>query len=361
MPRSSRFTFSAFAFVVAAAFLGTVVQILTQRVASKIETNFGYEPDAAGTREFLAGLDQPTFAQAGEEAVRKAVGADTYLYRYADAAHQKVYGTPFEALNQGSAGTCVSFGWAAGSFIGQAVDFSTGALPSPPLEICTESIYGGSRTLARLPPVSTNSGGDGSYGAAAARWVSGKCKDPTVGGILYRQKYGTVDLTKYSIPLSRSWGSTGVPTVLAKEGFKHTAKSVAQVNTWQELAASLESGYPVAVCSNVGFAATNTRDEDGFLPRGGNWSHCMVAISLKYAKNDNGMKRPRDGVLILNSWGGDTWVKGGKNPSDQPSGSFWIIREDAEAILRQGDSFSIGGVNGFAYRDLDHGDWMQSK
>jgi hypothetical protein len=26
--------------------------------------------------------------------------------------------------------------------------------------------------------------------------------------------------------------------------------------------------------------------------------------------------------------------------------------------LRQGDSFAIGGVDGFKYRDLEHAEWM---
>jgi hypothetical protein len=65
------------------------------------------------------------------------------------------------------------------------------------------------------------------------------------------------------------------------------------------------------------------------------------------------MKNPRDGVLIFNSWG--NYLGGGKHPPDQPDGSFWITRQDAEIILAQRDSFVIGSVNGFAYRDLDHG------
>jgi len=42
-----------------------------------------------------------------------------------------------------------------------------------------------------------------------------------------------------------------------------------------------------------------------------------------------------------------------------PEGSFWCSRQDIEAILRQGDSFVVGGVNGFAARDLDHGAWFE--
>jgi hypothetical protein len=326
-----------------------------------VRGNYGYTPDPAGTREFLAELDHPMFRDAGAEVIAGAKGQDAYLYRYADKAHRAVYAKPFGPWNQGSAGTCVSFGWGMGSYIGQAVDWSQGSLPEPPQLVATEPIYGGSRTAGRMPPVTFAGWSDGSYGAAAARWVSGACKDKTVGGILYRKKYGAVDLTTYSIDTSRKWGCYGVPSDLAVEAHKHTARSVALCQDWASLTSALESGMPVPICSNVGFASGD-RDADGFLRRAGSWGHCMVCVSVKYAKNSgsNGeppMKNPRDGVLVLNSWG-SSWVKGGKHPPDQPDGSFWITRADAELILSQGDSFVIGSVDGFKARTLDNGGWM---
>jgi hypothetical protein len=203
---------------------------------------------------------------------------------------------------------------------------------------------------------------DGSYGAAAARWVAGLKSG--MGGIVYRERYGDVDLTTYSIPRSQQWGAYGPPAAIGREGVKHTARQVALCEDWESLVSALESGFVVPICSNVGFAATNVRDADGFLPRGSNWSHCMLLCSVKYAANDGKdrnvprMKNPRDGVLCINSWG-KAWVSGPKHPADQPDGSFWMTRTDAEAILRQSDSFVIGGVNGFKWRDLHHGGWMQ--
>lgn len=320
---------------------------------------YGYLPNPEGVKEFLAELDQPLFRQAGAEVIAGAKGADTYLYRYADKAHRARYGRPFGPLNQGPHGSCVSFGWATGSYIGQCVDWAIGNLPEPPLEICTENIYGGSRTLGRLPPVKYAGYSEGSYGAAAARYVVGLKSGR--GGILFRQKYGDTDLTTYSIPRSKEWGANGVPDALAVEANKHTAKAVALCESWDGLVAALESGMCVPVCSNVGFASGD-RDSDGFCRRASTWNHCMVAISVKYAKNSgtNGeppMRNPRDGVLIMNSWG--NYVGGGKHPPDQPDGSFWITRADAETILRQTDSFVIGSVEGFKYRDLHNGAWFQ--
>jgi hypothetical protein len=243
--------------------------------------NYGYTPNPDGVKQFLGELEHPSFRDAGEEVIQKARGVDTFPYRAAARAHQAVYQKPFAAWNQGNAGTCVSFGWAMGSYIGQCVDWTQGRLAQPPPEVATEPIYGGSRTAARLPPISVNNGGDGSYGAAAARWVSGLKNGH--GGILYRQKYGDLDLTLYSIPLSREWGRNGVPAFLAKQANEHKAQQVAIIETYEGLCAALESGYCVPVCSNVGFARTNVRDKDGFLPRGGQWNHCMLACSVRYA------------------------------------------------------------------------------
>jgi len=356
----SQWTFSAIAFVVFAAVLGSVVSRYVGRIADRLEGNYGYVANPEGVRKFLSELDQPKFAQAGAEVIAGAKGVDSYLYRFADRCHRQKYGTAFAPWNQGQHGSCVSFGWAMGSYIGQCVDHVAGNLAELPRVVATEPIYGGSRTAARLPPVTFAGWSDGSYGGAAARWVSGRCKDKSIGGILYRDKYGDIDLTNYSIPLSEKWGAYGVPKELAAKANEHTAKAVALCEDWASLTAALESGMCVPICSNIGFAS-GARDADGFCSRASTWNHCMCIVAVKYAKNSgkNGeppMRNPRDGVLVMNSWG--NYVQGGKHPADQPDGSFWITRKDAEAILAQGDSFVIGSVNGFKYRDLNHIEWM---
>jgi hypothetical protein len=356
--RRQIWTLSAVGFVIVAAMLGALVERLTQRLADRIESRFGYTPDPEGTREFLSELDRPTFAAAAGEAMAEAKGVDTFLYRHVQKAHQSHYGLPWKCWDQGDHGSCVSFAFALGAYTGQSVDFVEGRMARPPPEVATEPIYGGSRTAARLPPITKNNGGDGSYGGAAARWISGKCKDATVGGILYRERYGDVDLTTYSIPRSIAWGRDGVPLALAREANQHKAVAVAQVRTWDELCASIERGSPVVLCSNVGYGrADNTmpvRDADGFLPRGKSWGHAMLCWAVRHQKNGS----PRDGGLIQNSWA-ETWCRGPKWPEDQPDGSFWASRENIQAALDQGDCFAIGGVDGFKWRVLDHGNWFQ--
>ena len=325
------------------------------------QAGFGYLPDPEGTREFLSELAEPSFRGAAPEVMRRATEVDTFTYRTMDRVHRQVYGTPWKAWNQGPHGSCVSFGFALAAWHSLCFDHEVGRLPMPPPVVATEPIYGGSRTAGRSPPQKRNTGGDGSYGAAAARWVSGKCANGH-GGILFRQVYEldgqTFDLREYSIPRSIEWGREGVPPALEREARKLRAMAVARVDDWEQFVAAVRSGYGVAICSNVGFAPRATmpqvRDANGFLPRASNWSHCMaVGIGVRFRSTGS----PHDAGLIANSWG-TGWVTGPRWPDDMPDGCFWAKREDIEAILAQGDSFAVGGVAGFEWRDIDNHNWQ---
>lgn len=318
---------------------------------SKRGADFGYTPNPEGTAEFLSELPQPMFADAGRDAIVKAEKRDTFLYRAALQAHQERYGRPWVVGKQGI-GDCVSWGWAHCVYIAQCVDWEEGDLSEPPLFPSTEAIYGGSRVEARGKDGAGRSavGGwsDGSYGGAAARWM----RD---WGVLYRepQPFGG-DLTTYSADRAKSWGAYGNGGQndngqLDEEAKKHPCKYVALVKTFDEAAAAIESGYPVAVCSGVGF--TSQRDKDGFCTRSGTWYHCMAFIAVRY---------DRPGLLCLNSWG-PNWVRGGKFPDDQPDGSFWVDKNTVNDMLRGGDSFAVGSVTGFRWRDLHHGKWLSDR
>ena len=122
-----------------------------------------------------------------------------------------------------------------------------------------------------------------------------------------------------------------------------------RVRTWDEAAAAIESGYPVVVCSMQGFQTR--RDEDGFCagPPGLRWAHCMCFVAVRYGS--------RPGLLCLNSWGPNA-CGGPKWPSDQPDGSFWVEKVTADRMLSAGDSFAVGSISGFGFRDLHHGGWL---
>ena len=206
----------------------------------------------------------------------------------------------------------------------------------------TEAIYGGSRVEAR--GVTFGGWSDGSYGAAAAKWLMG-------WGVLFRQPYDTADLSVYSASRAKQWGAYGCGgkgddgrlDAIAKQ---HPIRHVALVTNFDEAAAAIRSGYPVAVCSMQGF--TSRRDADGFCRASGSWAHCMCFIAVRY---------DRPGLLCLNSWG-PNWVSGPKWPDDQPDGSFWVEAAVATRMLRGRDSFAVSGYQGFPYRKLDHGSWV---
>jgi hypothetical protein len=160
-----------------AAILGAVIDHYTHRLRRRVDAAYGYTPNPEGVREFLRELQEPTFAEAGADAMKNATGRDTFLYRAVNVAHQRRYGKPWQSWDQGNAGTCVSMAFGLGEYAAECVDHVAGKTKQPPLECATEPIYGGSRTAARLPPMDRNLGGDGSYGGAAARWLTGNCQD----------------------------------------------------------------------------------------------------------------------------------------------------------------------------------------
>jgi hypothetical protein len=322
------------------------------RLAGLVPDDFGYRPDPSGVEAFLAELPEPLFRQAGADTVAQAKGVDTFLYRSAFKAHQALYQRPWIVERQGI-GDCVSWGWAHGIYVAQCIDWETGRLANPPPFPSTEAIYGGSRVEARGRPGDGSSpvGGwsDGSYGAAAARWV----RD---WGVIYRDQVGGHDLRAYSADRAKQWGAYGCGgqgdggklDTLAK---KHPAKHVALVTTWAEAAAAIEAGFPVPVASMQGFASR--RDANGYAAASGQWAHQMCFVAVRYAKNGS----PSDALLCLNSWG-PNWISGPKWPSDMPEGSFWVTRAVVESMLRQKDSFAVGSVQGFGWRDLHNGNWL---
>ncbi len=311
----------------------------------------GYAPDREGTKGFLRSLDKPTIREAGPDLFKDRPIKDragVFLYRSLMRQYKKAYGVAWVCGRQ-EIGDCVSWGWHHGIAMNEAIEVELGRSAEFRLP-ATEAIYGGSRVEARGSPGdgarAYGGWGDGSYGAAAAKWVN-------EGGVLFRQKYDNFDLTTYSGSRAKEWGAYGCggkgdggkADAVAKE---HPVQQVALVRNFTEAAAAISSGYPVPVCSGQGFAST--RDKDGFAAARGSWAHCMVFCGVR--------NEPRKGLLCLNSWGPD-WIGGPKWPDDQPDGSFWVEESVVNRMLSGEDSFAVSGLKGFPFQDLDNGDWVQ--
>lgn len=309
----------------------------------------GYVPDPAGVARFLEELPQPYFAQAGADAMRQAKEVDTFLYRHMDRAHRARYGTPFVVGRQGI-GDCIAWGAMHAVYCAESVDWATGKMAEPPMIPSTEAIYGGARVEARGRDGSGTSpvGGwsDGATGWGAARWL----RD---WGVVYREQLLGHDLRQYDKDRAKQWGAYGCggqgdDGKLDARAKRHPCRHVVAVKTWDELVAAVTSGYPVTIASSVGFNSGN-RDADGFCAVAGTWMHQMCVVGVRFGQ--------RPGALVMNSWGNS--VGGGKFPPDQPDGTFWATREAMQRILAQGDSYAIGSVDGFGFREIDNGDWFQ--
>jgi len=352
MSRAERWSFSAVMLLVVVALLVGLAERFAAQSQPQPDARFGYTPDPDGTRQFLATLgEEKYFSQAGAEAMKEAKGVDTFLYRQMDAAHRARYGKPFVVGRQ-LIGDCVAWGAMHAVLASESVSWSLGKLPEPPLMPATEALYGGARVEARGKPGDGAQpyGGfsDGATGFGAAKFLR-------EFGVVYRQKYPTADLTEYSGERAKQWGAYGCggrgdAGRMDNEAKKHPLRHVVAVRSWAELAASVESGYPVTLASSQGF--TSTRNKDGIAEASGTWMHQQVAIGIRHKKNGS----PDDLVLILNSWG-PNWIAGPKVPADMPDGSYWARRSVVENRMLE-DAWAIGDTDGFKYRDLDHGGWL---
>lgn len=232
-------------------------------------------------------------------------------------------------IDQKHVGECVGAGNKHGVDVAQAVQIVNGH-PAEFKPVSAEAIYAFSRVEVGGGKIR----GDGSVGAWAAQAVQRY-------GVLAMEKHGRFDLTTHSPDLAREWGRTGVPDELEPTAAKHVVKSAALVKSWADVKRSIQQGYPVPVCSNVGFEGS--RDRDGFIRARGTWNHCMVLIGVRSGA--------REGAFCLNSWG-DKVHTGPVWPADAPVAGFWIDAATVERMVRQGDSFALSDVVGFPARTL---------
>jgi hypothetical protein len=325
-----------------------------QQQPDAVPVQSGYVPNPEGVRRFLDELPQPYFAQAGAECIKNAKYKDVFLYRHMLRAHEAKYGKPFVVGRQ-QRGSCVAWGAMHAVYCGECVSWAIGERPDPPLMPATAPIYGGSRVESRRSDPrgfdgSSPVGGfsDGSFGAAAARWLKN-------WGVVYAQNYpGIFDYTVAGFSGDRegeegAYGAGGkndnyrLDTIAKQTPCRHVAK----VSTWEELCSALESGFCVTIASGQGFSSH--ANEYSIAEASGAWAHQMVAFSVMHKKNG---QAPCDMVAILNSWG-PSWLKyERKFPPDLPSGAFWARREVVERMIRS-DSWAIGDT-AFRYRDVDH-------
>jgi hypothetical protein len=266
----------------------------------------------------------PTLAEAGTRLAHAAPGGALLLYR----AWRDATGAYWPYAAQ-TVGDCVSHGHGHGYDLLQCVEHllgggAPGGLARDATETDTEFLYGVGREAAGM----LGSWGDGCYGAAMVKAMTGT-------GVLPRSAVGPYDGQR-----ARRWGHDGAPADLKTRAARWKLGNAALVRTWDELLQALGAGYPVTVCTALGF--TLRRDDQGFCRREGRWGHCMLVCG---ARQDD-----RPGACVFQSWGPN--VPSGPTTLDQPDNTFWIDRLDAEAILAERDSWALAKGPLFVPRPL---------
>lgn len=183
--------------------------------------------------------------------------------------------------------------------------------------------------------------GDGSTGA----WIAESLKQY---GLLRRDKYGRYDLTEYRPDLGQTWGrrGVGVPDELEPIGKEHPVKTVTLVESWEQAADSVANGFPVLLCSSIGY--NQETDREGFLQHMGiEWYHAMLLVGIDRRRGK------RQGGCIANSWG-DNWVTGPQHELGTIPGGFWADAENIDLAIREGDSFALSNYVGYPRRNLDY-------
>ena len=290
--------------------------------------HFGWEYNPREVEAFVAELERPIFGVSCYDIKDSGKGKIVLLHKYVEQAAGQ-----FPVRRQ-TIGDCVSHGWACAIDCIKAVEIALfGEAERWTGITATEPIYGSSRVEIGGGRLS----GDGSYGGWAAKAVSRY-------GTVVRDKFGSIDLRRYSGQRARSWGRSGVPDELEPKMREHKANTVSMVRSYEEARDAIANGYPVPVCSMQGFSSK--RDRDGFARPSGSWAHCMCFIAV-----DD--KHGRPGLLCNNSWG-PNWISGPKRHG-QPDGSFWVDADVCDRMLgRNPDSYAVSNFDGYPSQELDH-------
>ncbi len=298
------------------------------KVVTKKPLYAGWIDDRIARQAALERTYKPLLAQHNKEIKGTGRGQRVLLWEL----FEYVTGGPLVPHLQ-EIGDCVSHAWGLGIDILTAIQMTLcNSQEEWVAKAATEIIYAGSRV-----EIGGGIAGDGSLGF----WAKDFCEQ---WGSLLRMPYlnGAHDFTLYSGYKARKLGRLGVPSGLEPLAKLHPVKTTKLVTTWEEACDCIANGYPVTLCSSVGYGTQ--RDSLGFLRRGRPWMHAMLLIGV-----DD--KSEQKGGCVQNSWG-HNWVTG-PTRLEQPEGSFWARAQDIQAALQEGDSYALSSYVGYPRQDID--------
>jgi hypothetical protein len=230
---------------------------------------------------------------------------------------------------------CVSHAFARGLMLLMATEIVHGEKEIYAGDVSSEDIYGGARVYEGRNSLGSQDGCVGVWGASYIQKY----------GSLLRKVYGSIDLTQYSGKRAKDWGMRGPPRELEEYSRDHTIQSYNLCDSAEEARSAIANGYPVIVCSDVGFK--DYRDRTGFAIRGPSWAHAMLLVGCDdYSK--------RKSFIVDNTSWGPNWISGNVPEfcPDLPGGMMPVDWEIVDRMLRQGDSYSISSFNGYKKRKV---------
>jgi hypothetical protein len=286
---------------------------------------FGWKDDPDAVAEVVKRLGgRALFQDAAPHLAGFGAGKTVVLHEAAKKALGKFLQSQFQPR-----GTCVSRGAKRVNDLLQVIGIANGNLPFQFQYLSHAYIYGTCRMHGN-----DLSNEDGAVGA----WAAWSCAND---GNLTNADVGDDDNKD---DLAVKWGARGVPSDVREKGKLHLSTGVAQVRSSDEIRDSVCALKPVTCASDVGFEPFR-RNQDGVCRRGGSWPHQMCVT---------GYRDDLDAFLLDQSWGPDQ-PSGPIGTIDIPSYSFWIMRRDMDAIVRQGDCWSFAGLNGWMAESFS---WM---
>lgn len=241
-------------------------------------------------------------------------------------------------------GDCVSWSCSHAIDVLSAVEaFMTNKYGPDPWKVASECMYGLMRVNINGRP---DYGGDGANGSDAAKAIM------TIG-VLFRTAYTvggtTYNFTNYSGSTAKSYGATGVPSVLVPVANQHKVVTATQVTDFNTAAQFIQNGYPISCASSSNPTCQGTRDSAGF-GTGRGYSHAMNYIGVRFGS--------RPGLLKSNTGWANT-VSGPMYPANMPASlqgcSWWEDASVCDRVLKAGDSFAYSQYQGFPPQNLP--DW----
>lgn len=307
-------------------------------------TGWVERPDdvAAVCRGFTDSGHELVLSRAAPSLFERDDDASVFLWE----AEQLVLGRVLPCWNQNPVGSCVGFGFTRAAQDLMLNEIAAGEAEIwPGAELAPEITYIGSRVEVGGGSIK----GDGSVGAWAAKWLAG-------WGVVKREQYGSVDLSKYDPRWVRANQSRGVPEDVEAAARLRPVTTIAQLRSSEDVWAAIGARKPVPFCFSMGFLMN--ADREGFcIPGGKTWNHCETLRGRfvhprrgpSYVRQ--GSWRNPDGSV---SWPGPNRVTVetvDRGPVLLPEGCAAVDAEIIDAICkpsrRQPEVYSLAGLTGW--------------